>query len=216
MTKNVKPFALAMIAAISSTPVFTMPVWAADLTNYSEPPAASYDEPAPAGWGGAYVGVHGGMASERLNPFSGDKGLTLGAQAGYNMDLQDNVVVGGEVEASYLGDAEIGVRRGDLKERSRVAAKAKLGYSLDQTLVYGTAGAAMTNFRDTKRVEGPDGWKPGWILGAGVEQKLSSNISAKVEYNYTMTNDVKSFSGGVSSERDLRDHTIKAGVNYRF
>ena len=93
---------------------------------------------------------------------------------------------------------------------------AKVGAPLGDTLVYGTAGAAMTSLRDTSSAEGPDGWKPGWLLGAGVEQKFNEQISGRVEYNYTRTGDVRSFNGTSTNETNLSDHTIKAGVNYRF
>jgi outer membrane immunogenic protein len=199
---RLKPLAAALVASL-----FTTPVWAADFN--------SYDQPASTSWDGAYAGVHGGMASPNLNPFSGGKGLAVGGQAGYNTNV-GGAVVGGEVEASYLGDSSVKVDGGRLKERHRLAAKGKVGAPIDQTLVYGTAGFAMTNFRDNGGIAGPDGWKPGYLLGAGVEQKLTSNVSARVEYNYVITNDVRSFSQGVSSTRNLHDHTLKAGINLSF
>jgi outer membrane immunogenic protein len=207
---NVKLSALAMVAGL-----FTTPVLAADLTSYSEPPVSNDSVTTTTSWDGAYVGVHGGMASSKINPFSGGKGLAVGGQAGYNADV-GGAIVGGEVEASYLGDARVKVDGGSLKERHRLAAKVKAGMPLDQTLIYGTAGLAMTNFRDNGRVSGPDGWKPGFLVGAGVEQQLTSNISARVEYNYVATNGVRSFAGGVDSKKDVHDHTIKAGLNYKF
>lgn len=210
MSKNVKPFAVALIAAFSATPVL-----AADLT-YSEP-APSYSEPtsSKSGWTGAYVGAHAGIASRKFSPFNGDKGFNVGVQGGYNMDL-DSGVVGAELEASHMGNAEMRVPGGVLKERGRVAAKAKAGVGFSDTLVYGTAGIAMTDFKGGQGATGPDGWKFGYIVGAGVEQKLSDKLSAKVEYNYGIINDVRSTSGGVNSKTDVRDHTLKAGVNYRF
>ncbi|MDR6819173.1 outer membrane immunogenic protein [Neorhizobium sp. 2083] len=208
---NKKPFALAIFAAFAATPL-----WAADLTSYSEPP--TYNEPAgapKAGWGGAYVGADLGMASRKLNPFDGDKGLLLGVHGGYNMDL-DSGVVGGEIEASHLGNTESRVPSGKITEKGRVAAKAKAGVGFNQTLVYGTAGVALTSFGGKNGTSGPDGWKPGYVLGAGVEQKLTDNLSARFEYNYTMTNDVRSSAGGASARTDVVDQTLKAGVNYKF
>ncbi|WP_226951355.1 outer membrane protein [Rhizobium terrae] len=211
MTMMKTPFALAIAAAFFATPVL-----AADLAPYSEPP--SYNEPAgapKAGWGGAYVGADLGMASRKLNPFDGDKGLVLGVHGGYNMDL-DSGVVGAEIEASHLGNVESRVPGGKIKEQGRVAAKAKAGVGFNQTLVYGTAGVALTSFGDKSGTSGPDGWKPGWVVGAGVEQKLTDNLSARFEYNYTMTNDVRSTTAGVTSKSDVVDQTLKAGVNYKF
>jgi outer membrane immunogenic protein len=211
---TMKRFALA-IATLSAAPLLATAAGAADLTpayeapTYSEPAAASSD------WNGAYVGVHGGLASPKLNPFASGKGVAAGAHAGYNADV-GGAILGGEVEASYMGDTEIKVNGGELKERHRLAAKVKAGAPLGQTLIYGTAGLAMTNFRDNGGVSGPDGWKPGFLVGAGVEQKLTGNISARVEYNYTATNEVRSFSNGIASEKDLHDHSVKAGLNYKF
>ena len=210
MTKTVKSFALVLTAAFATTPVF-----AADLT-YSEP-TPSYEAPAAtsSGFTGAYAGIHAGVSSERINPFSGEKEFMGGIQGGYNGEV-GGVIVGGELEYSHLGDTEVGVPGGTLKERHRVAAKAKAGAAMGETLLYGTAGMAMTSLRDGKTVEGPDGWKPGYLLGAGVEQNLNANLSAKVEYNYVRTNDVRSFDGVTTSQTDISDHVIKGGVNYKF
>lgn len=210
MTMNKKPFALAILAAFAASPVL-----AADLT-YSDAPV--YEEPSAApsgGWTGAYVGLHAGSASERVNPFSGNKEFMGGVQGGYNAEM-NGFVVGGELELSHMGDVEVDVPGGDLKERYRLAAKAKAGAPIGDTLIYGTAGVAMTSLRDTSTAEGPDGWKPGWLLGAGIEQKFNQNVSGRVEYNYTRTGDVRSFDGVSTSETNVSDHTIKAGVNYNF
>ncbi len=211
MTMKVRTFAVAICATFATT-TFAL---AADLT-YSDP-APTYNEPyqSSGGWTGPYAGIHAGMGSERMNPFSGDKEFMGGAQAGYNAEV-GGAVVGGELEWSHLGDTEVGVPGGDLKERHRIAAKGKVGAPLGDTLVYGTAGLAMTSLRDTSTVKGPDGWKPGWLVGVGVEQKLNEQISGRVEYNYTRTGDVRSFHNGTTSETNVSDHTIKAGVNYKF
>lgn len=207
--------ALAIIAATFTMPILTAPAFAADLI-YSDPAPAYSEQSIPSGgWSGAYVGLHAGMGSERVNPFSGDKEFMGGVQAGYNAEM-GGAVVGGELELSHMGDTEVDVPGGELKERHRVAAKGKVGAPLGDTLVYGTAGVTMTSLRDTSTAEGPDGWKPGWLVGVGVEQKLNEQISGRVEYNYTRTGDVRSFDGTSTSESNVSDHTIKAGLNYKF
>lgn len=210
-------FKKSLVLALGAT-VISGPVFAADLTNAYEAP--SYNEPMTeqsSGWTGGYVGLHAGTASERSNPFSGDKEFTGGIQGGYNMET-NGVVVGGEVEFSHMGDVEVNVPNGNLQERYRLAGKGKVGMPLGNTLIYGTGGVTMTSIRDSAGVEGPDGWKPGWQLGAGVEHKFNQQISGKVEYNYTRTGDVRSFDtvSGTVAESNVKDHTIKAGVNYHF
>ncbi|MDP9839620.1 outer membrane immunogenic protein [Neorhizobium huautlense] len=205
-----KSLVLALGAAFVSGPVF-----AADLTNAYEAP--SYNEPVEqsSGWTGGYVGLHAGTASRHGNPFSGNREFMGGVQGGYNMET-NGFVVGGELELSHMGDARVRVPGGELEERYRLAAKAKAGMPLGDTLVYGTAGGTMTSMRDAS-AQGPDGWKPGWLVGAGVEHKFNQQISGKVEYNYARTGDVRSVIPGVgAAETDVSDHTIKAGVNYHF
>lgn len=212
MTTSAKSFALAIVTVFAAGPVLAADLTYNDSSSYEAPSSSSSNS----GWSGAYVGGHLGMGSDRLNPFAGDKGLVGGVQAGYNADLS-GVVVGGEVELSHMGDTKVRLPGGDLKQRHRLAAKAKAGMPVgDGTLVYGTGGLAMTNMRDNGAIQGPDGWKPGWLMGAGLEQKLTDQISARVEYNYVRTNDIRTFNGATTTKGDVTDHTIKAGVNYRF
>lgn len=206
-----KSLALAIAATFISGPVF-----AADLTNAYEAP--SYNEPVEqsGGWDGAYVGLHAGTASRHGNPFSGDREFMGGVHGGYNMET-NGFVVGGELGLSHMGGTEVLVPGGQLEERYRVTAKAKAGMPLGDTLVYGTAGGTMTSMRDSGATRGPDGWKPGWLVGAGVEHKFNQQISGVVEYNYNHISDVRSSTGGGPlSETNVSDHTIKAGVNYKF
>jgi outer membrane immunogenic protein len=212
---TMKPFAVAFAALIAGS-ALSSAASAADLTSSYEAP--SYNEPAgpSSDWSGAYIGLHAGTASDDLKPFSGESEFMGGIHGGYNTEI-NGVVVGGEAELSHLGDAEVDVPGGELKERYRLAAKGKVGAPLGSTLIYGTAGVAMTSLRDSGDTDGPDGWKPGWLVGAGVEQKFNDKLSGRVEYNYTRTANVRSFSDTTGTrETDIGDHTIKAGVNYKF
>ena len=204
--KSILFAALAITAATSAS--------AADLTTY-QAPDAGYEQPPAFSWGGAYFGAHGGVASPKLNPFASGNGLTGGVQAGYNFQVGPGIL-GAELEGSYLGNNEVNVPNGKLEERFRGAAKAKAGLTFDRTLIYGTAGLTMTKFDGGKGVSGPSGWKQGYLFGGGIEQGFGGGLSAKVEYNYVMTNDVSTSSSSGRSKTDLRDHVIKAGLNYRF
>ena len=210
MSRFAQSLAFAAVTALVSTPLF-----AADLSSYEAPPA--YNEPAAvsSSWTGAYAGGHVGAAMPSANPFRDGKGLALGVQGGYNYDM-GNFVVGGEVEATHLGDTKVHVPDGSLRERWRVAAKAKAGVKMDETLLYGTAGLSVTSLRDGNGVTGPDGMKEGYLLGAGVEHKFTQQISGKVEYNYVATDDVRTFSRNGTSHTDISDNVVKGGLNYHF
>lgn len=209
MSLSAKSFLFAALAIAAATCAS-----AADLTTY-QAPDAGYEQPQAFNWGGAYFGAHGGVASPKLNPFASGRGLTGGVQAGYNFQVGPGIV-GAELEGSYLGNNEVRVPNGKLEERFRGAAKAKAGLTFDRTLIYGTAGLTMTKFDGGKGVSGPSGWKQGYLFGGGIEQAFGGGLSAKVEYNYVMTNDVSTSSSSGKSKTDLRDHVIKAGLNYRF
>ena len=186
---------------------------AADLDNsYVQAP---YPQPTTFDWSGAYIGGHAGVASSRLNPFSNGKGLAAGAQAGYNFQF-GSAVLGAELEGTYMGGTDQNVRGGNLDEQWRLAAKAKAGMSLDKTLVYGTAGYTRTKFENGSNVRRGPGWEGGYLVGGGVEQAFGNGLSAKLEYNYVMTPDVKTTTNVGSMRTDIDSHVIKAGINLRF
>ncbi|WP_333900015.1 outer membrane protein [Agrobacterium pusense] len=187
--------------------------YSADLANYNAQ-QFDYTSPPAFSWNGAYIGAHGGVVSPKVNPLASGRGLTGGVQAGYNFQFGSGVV-GAELEGSYLGN-EARVPNGRLRERFRGAAKLKAGVALDRTLLYGTAGLTTTKFKDGNGVTGPDDWKRGYLVGAGVEQSFGGGLSAKFEYNYVNTGNVSTTTSSGRSKTDVSDHVVKAGLNYRF
>lgn len=197
------------IALAAFAACLTGSAMAADLSPaYNDPPAFQ--------WSGAYVGVHGGTAFTRMpNPFAGRNGWSGGVQAGYNIQTGP-AVFGAELEGSYLGGAEHNVEGGKIKEKWRAAAKAKAGIAFDQTLVFGTAGLAMTTFDKAGGVRDTDSRKLGYLVGAGVEQAFAGGLSAKIEYDYIRTPDVETRSAFGKAKTDIGSQELKAGLNYRF
>src|SRR4030095_877214 len=116
------------------------------------------------------------------NPFADRNGVSGGVQAGYNYQIGP-AVLGAEIEGSYLGGAQHKVEGGKVEEKWRGAAKAKAGLSFDQTLLYATAGVALTKFDKGDNLRGSDGWKPGYLAGAGIEQAFCRWSLRQVEYN---------------------------------
>ncbi|MFD2650763.1 outer membrane protein [Brucella rhizosphaerae] len=206
-------FIAKLLTAATAAIALTTNAYAADLSNNSSG-SFDYETPPAFSWSGAYIGAHGGLASPKVNPFTGGKGMTGGVQAGYNFQFGPGVI-GAELEGSYMGN-EARVPHGRLSERFRGAAKARAGLSFDQSLVYGTAGLTMTKFKDGDDVTGPSGRKPGYLLGGGIEQGFGGGLSAKIEYNYVTTKDVSTTTSYGTTKTNVHDHVIKAGVNYRF
>lgn len=119
-------------------------------------------------------------------------------------------------------------------------ARLRAGFSPTQRLlVYGTGGFAFGRTKSTSSLTGvldPGGLditvldnetetssdtRTGWAAGGGAEFAIDSNWSVKGEYLYTDLGeeDIFSFneddiSAGLSS--DVKFHTIRVGLNYRF
>ncbi|ASV83114.1 hypothetical protein CES85_3889 [Ochrobactrum quorumnocens] len=70
----------------------------------------------------------------------------------------------------------------------------------------------MTKFKDGDDLTGPSGWKPGYLLGGGIEQGFGGGLSATIEYNYVTTKDVSTTTLYGKTKTNVNDHVIKAGV----
>lgn len=191
---------------------------AADLTYEPAPVAAPIEV---FNWTGFYVGVHGGYGwgstQDVSNPNAYGQnmdGWFGGAQAGYNYQFSNNVVLGAEADVSF----------GDINAKSNGAnqfdpyytedkinafgtVRARLGYAVDRFLPYVTGGLAWANVDHSLGCSvasapgGSNGCENrlggqafdtsdsntsfGWTVGAGVEYAVTNNWTVKGEYLYT-------------------------------
>lgn len=207
------PFAAALGAALCaySSQSFAADAFGGSDYGYSDPISSG-----PHDWSGNYVGAQIGASSSSFpSPFSSRTDVLVGVVAGKNMQ-SGNVVFGGELEGNFA-EAEHRIGNGGRLQQSwNGNLKAKVGYAFDKTMVYGTAGYGVTRFKPKGDTTSAPGWEGGALIGAGVEHALSGPISVKAEYNYQRFNDVKSRVDGVQQRNDLKNHALKAGVNYRF
>src|SRR5215475_8599118 len=72
---------------------------------------------------------------------------------------------------------------------------------------FATAGGAAASFSNDQTVNG-------WTIGPGFETMLSRNVSAKLEYRYSQYG--RTMLAGTGIGLTPYDHTIRAGVSYRF
>ena len=205
--------AMALGVAIG---VFTGSAFAADMMEATD---YSYSDPITSGphdWSGNYVGAQIGASSSRIpSPFSNRTGVLGGVVVGKNMQ-SGNIVFGAELEGNFAeAEHRIG-HGGSLQQSWNGNVKGKVGYAFDKTLVYGTAGYGVTRFKAKHNTTSAPGWEGGALIGAGVEQALSGPLSIKAEYDFQRFNDVKSRVNGVEQHNNLKSHSIKAGLNYKF
>lgn len=211
MVRCVFPFAAVLGGLLSSV------AFAADLggRSYAPPSNPYYEQPAYR-WEGLYIGAHGGLAFGKAFSVSSDRnGFVGGLQGGYNMQFGP-AVAGVEIEGSYMGGAERLAGGVKLEQNWRVAGKGRLGLSFDRTLLFATAGYAMTQFDAPVGSGISDGWKGGYLVGAGIEQAFAGGLSAKVEYNYASYSGLKAVLPFGRTEKADGGHLVKAGVNMRF
>src|SRR5262245_31203276 len=161
-----------------------------------------------------------------------------GGQIGYNWQgvWHPHLVLG--VEADFQG-ADISDRRtdkfGDILQSKLDwfgTVRGRLGYAFDRTLVYGTGGFAFggieklgdfSPFPFADNVAKVDKTATGYVVGGGIEYKVTPAWSVKAEYQYINLgqNDPK-FQSGLSFKRvgntvdDDAFHTVRAGINYHF
>lgn len=214
-----------VLAALFS--VAALPALAADL---AARPYTKAPELAPAAiysWTGFYIGGHIGGAFRDNNPFGGndDARFIGGGQIGADYQFSGSWLVGIEANYSYIdnnGNNPFLFPGGQFNHRLRGLASVtgRLGYTWGPGLLYVKGGYAYADTRNDGL--GPfrfDSSRDGFTVGGGIEYMFAQNWSAKVEYQYYQFDNNQLFAGaplvGLGNFRD-EEHTIKAGLNYRF
>jgi outer membrane immunogenic protein len=199
--------ALALIALAA-------PASAADLAARPYTKAPAY-VPAPIyNWTGFYIGGHvgGAFRGDSNNVLGGgDDGRFMGGvQGGYDWQLNPSWVFGLEANYSFLDTSSSFANRG------LGSVTGRLGYTWGPSLLYVKGGYAWADSRFTNGFSG-DGGRDGYTVGGGLEYLFTQNWSGKVEYQYYDFGTVSPIGGGVALTGFRNDeHTIKAGLNYRF
>jgi outer membrane immunogenic protein len=212
----------------------TVPALAADLPARTYTKAPAYAPQPIYNWTGFYIGGHIGGAFAGNNSLTSTDGQFLGGvQGGYDYQFAPNWVLGAEVQYSWLGSNGNGVTLpgGTLITSSTEqlgSVTGRLGYTWGSpVLLYAKGGYAWRNGGDlaasaagTPVAFATDGsHRDGFTVGAGLEYLFAPNWSAKAEYQYYNFGNT-TFVAGPAAIVGLRfrddEHTVKAGVNYRF
>ena len=246
---------------IASVSILALSAGAASADKFAEPVVEPQIETAPAeardftpvfNWTGAYAGLGVGATNMRdrvtFNPTFGVDGSGLGITgfAGYNLQLDNNFVVGVEGDLSYNrvtatgapsmmrleGGMETAAVMQDMEARLRTSGSLRLraGYAMDRTLIYGTGGIAMGRYTANDGMFDYSDTRTGWTIGAGVEQALEGGWTIRGEYRFTdfgtSTIGADSMGGdlvetlapstGPQIDSRLRTHEFRVGAAFRF
>jgi outer membrane immunogenic protein len=233
---------LLQVAATIMLALTTVSAKASDLPSRPIMPAPSVPPIAKYNWTGIYFGINGGYGFGRLDPlalFSNDydsleysaNGWLVGGTFGAQIQ-SGHVVMGIEadldwsnIEGSGTGTVtKLGVVQGTATLSSKVKAigtiRTRVGYAQDNVLYFGSLGVAATsasseftqgvgilcNAPGQVKCSSKSDLHPGLTAGAGVEYGLTANLSTKVEYVWI----------GAGAINTLNEHTVRAGVNWRF
>jgi outer membrane immunogenic protein len=137
-------------------------------------------------------------------------------QAGFLQQF-DSFVLGGEIAASLHDELsyELSPTAG-LQQEWSITATGRAGVALGQTLIYGLAGLSITELNPSGSTSSGSDTFTGAVIGAGVEQALGNGWSVRAEYQQANYWDVASTRGGIGRVDDLTNHSVTAGLNYRF
>ena len=200
--------ALALVALAA-------PASAADLAARPYTKAPAYAPVAPIyNWTGFYIGGHVGGAFAGNNAITGtdnsDGRFLGGIQGGYDYQFAPNWVFGLEANYSFKDT------NSNFDNRGLGSVTGRIGYTWGPTLLYAKGGYAWADSRFTNGFGG-NGGRDGYTVGGGLEYLFTQNWSGKVEYQYYDFGNVTFLTpalavGGFKND----EHTIKAGLNYRF
>ena len=200
--------ALALVALAA-------PASAADLAARPYTKAPAYAPATPIyNWTGFYIGGHIGGAfpgnDNNLLGGSNDGTFMGGVQGGYDYQFAPNWVFGLEANYSFLSTSS------NFDNRGLGSVTGRVGYTWGPALLYVKGGYAWADSRFTNGFAG-DGGRDGYTVGGGLEYLFTQNWSGMVEYQYYDFGNVILITptlavGGFKND----EHTIKAGLNYRF
>lgn len=176
---------------------------AADLPNYEAPPPAAAYNPAPVySWTGPYAGLVGGYGWGTADGWSG------GGFIGYNLQTNQNLVVGLEGDVTFANRNGTTAGLNDVHNNWNGTVRGRVGYAVDRFMVYGTGGVAVGGLQSDSAPQSTT--KVGWTAGAGVEMALTDKVTGRVEYRHT---DLGRFPTGDSS---YTSNDILVGIGFKF
>jgi len=151
-----------------------------------------------------------------------------------------------QLNETSTGCSATGCARGFGKLEDFGTVRGRLGYVINNVLLYGTGGWAWSHSNIDRTITcvvagggicpgGPSpspltgaivsssGFNNGWVAGAGVEWMFAPNWTAKVEYQHMEFDNIRrdfNYVGFPAAfrriEQDVRVDTVRVGVNYIF
>jgi outer membrane immunogenic protein len=186
-----------------------------------------------------------------------------GVHAGYNWQFARNMMIGVEGDWQSVRSKHSFCRQTDIDSIACVdgstidnaargfgsvggelnwvaTARARLGWTMDRVMIYGTGGAAFANVKSSLALNclgdgcgdssnklavstNSSSQNTGWVLGAGAEWMLTRNWIVRAEYQHIdLGNTSSSLSPdcgvgcSLSAKQSVRLDILRAGLSYKF
>jgi outer membrane immunogenic protein len=164
-------------------------------------------------WAGPYLGATLGYEWGAVsNSLTRPSGVAGGLQAGYNWQ-SGAFVFGGEADIQLSG-ADDTLSPFQFSNPWFGTVRGRAGVSLNNVLIYGTAGLAYGELRAETFNLAESHVDVGWVAGLGVEVGLTPHWSAKAEWLYLDLSG-RSFTL-TGTTNGLAADLLRMGVSYRF
>ncbi|MGU3576786.1 outer membrane protein [Brucellaceae bacterium C25G] len=224
---KIKIILLASITALAAS----SSAIAADAIQYQEP-LPTLNAPSFT-WSGAYVGGQIGygwgkshytslLNEENLKP----NGFLGGIYGGYNFALDNNIVLGADIDFTYndlkkhySGQSE----KLETELQWSGAARIRAGYAVDRFLPYISGGVAFGQVRNKYSITALNNTYTdketvtGWTIGAGFDYAATDNVIVRFEYRYTdFGRKNYNFGGSDTVPNKFKTSDIRLGVAYKF
>lgn len=200
--------------ALLNAVAFAPKVYAGDLPNRGQYSGPAFTQPQnQINWGGLYVGGHAGYGWGKAS--NADlSGFVFGGQVGYNMQI-DRAVFGVEADATYSGIDYRGFAD-TFRQKWLMSGRARIGYSYERFLPYITGGLAYSS--NTMKAFGgkAENGQLGFVIGAGAEMMLTSNISARVELLHYRFGSETYALPLATRNTTVTTNALRFGLNYKF
>ncbi|ACI54113.1 porin [Rhizobium leguminosarum bv. trifolii WSM2304] len=203
---HIRLIACAVLALSAAVPAV-----AADLT-YETPAPAAEQISSAYNWSGFYLGGQGGYSWSQTKILGSDENIdggTAGLHAGYNFQ-SGNIVYGIENDFNYNFK-----KNDDANLEWDASGRARVGYALNRTLFFATAGVAAGGGKvDIPTAGKKDGILIGWTAGGGIEHAVTDHILVRGEYRHSdfSNKDFGSAIGDVGAKQDK----VLFGTSYKF
>ncbi|MGB7285394.1 MAG: outer membrane beta-barrel protein [Salaquimonas sp.] len=171
-------------------------------------------------WNGAYAGLYGGLNWKSVGVMgSGDvdinKQKDIGGYVGINQALGDSIIGGLEWMGGFSGK-ESSANGNTAKQDWETSLRARMGYAVEQNLIYGLAGVTATQLELSDPTGSDTKLMTGWTVGAGIERQFTDHITGRLEYDYSQYGDRKFDLGAGPTKADISGHGMKVGLGYKF